>query len=241
MQSASTQLKQNTSNENIFKTQTGFQLSKALLGLDKMLSTHLSGDIENVAPLVDMSDILMDSPAYELAVKYMKTRPEVANIIQERYSPSSHNLDTLLQYPKDSLGYVYASTLKKTGYEPGFHPYVDIESDANYIEFRIRQTHDIWHIITGFDTSVVGEVGLDTFYIAQCHLPFSHIAVASFLITAIIREPEKIADLHQAIKSGWEMGVKAKPLLAQKWEEAWFKPVRTWRQAVDIVPVTEPS
>lgn len=109
----SIQLKQNTSDEDIFKTQTGFQLSEALLGLDKMLSTHLSGDIENVAPLVEMSDILMDSPAYELAVKYMKARPEVANIIQERYFPSSHDLDTLLQYSEDSLGYVYASTLKK--------------------------------------------------------------------------------------------------------------------------------
>lgn len=48
----SIQLKQNTSNEDTFKTQTDFQLSKALLGLDKMLSTHLSGDIENALHLL---------------------------------------------------------------------------------------------------------------------------------------------------------------------------------------------
>lgn len=238
MQLIDTQAKQNVSGKYIFEKQTGFEFSSASAAVKNMLATYFAGDIENIKPLVEMSDALIYSPAYELAVKYMKSRPEVASIIQEGYLPSPHNLDELLQYREDSLGHVYASTLKKAGYDPGFHPYVNIDSDTSYIEFRIRQTHDIWHIITGFDDSVVGEVGLDTFYMAQCRLPFSHIAVASSLITAIIREPEKIPDLHRVIQLGWEMGMNSKALLAQKWEEAWSKSVQDWQQELNVTPVT---
>ena len=41
----------------------------------------------------------------------------------------------------------------------------------------------------------------------------------------------------QQIFQGWKMGLKAKPLMAQKWEDHWEKPLAQWRSELGIVPV----
>ncbi|MFQ3618951.1 MAG: hypothetical protein SNJ57_19190 [Cyanobacteriota bacterium] len=38
----------------------------------------------------------------------------------------------------------------------------------------------------------------------------------------------------RAIALGWELGEQAKPLVAQRWEEAWEKPVRQWRAELGL-------
>jgi ubiquinone biosynthesis protein COQ4 len=197
----------------------------------------LTADVEDSQPVVELANTLIDSRGYELAAQLMKSDVEVAAVIEERYLAPAHNLDALLQYPEDSLGYVYAKTLKQMDYQPGFYPNIEVNSETSYIEYRWRQTHDIWHIITGFDTSDVGETGLQGFYLAQCHLPFSRLIIASGLIDATLENPEQFSGMLQAIAQGWKMGKQAKSFLAQKWEEAWEKPVWQWRHELNVQSV----
>jgi ubiquinone biosynthesis protein Coq4 len=35
--------------------------------------------------------------------------------------------------------------------------------DTSYLLLRLRQTHDLWHVVTGFSTNVPGELGLKAF------------------------------------------------------------------------------
>ncbi len=85
--------------------------------------------------------------------------------------------------------------------------------------------HDIWHVITGFDISEIGEIGLQAFYLAQFGLPFSGLVVASGLVGSILYQPEETGLLLDAVARGWHMGKQAKPLIAQRWEEMWSKPL----------------
>ncbi|MDX2213957.1 MAG: Coq4 family protein [Oculatellaceae cyanobacterium bins.114] len=199
----------------------------------KAFLTLLVDDSGSLEPVDELSNSLVDSRAFQLALADMKTVPEIEAIIADRYMAPAHNLDLLLQYPQDSLGYVYASHLKQAGFKP-LTAAVEINSDTRYVENRWQQTHDIWHVITGFDTSEIGEMGLQAFYLAQFKLPLASLLIANALISATVLQPEALSPLLKAIAQGWEMGQLAKPLIAQRWEEAWEKPVSVWRTELNI-------
>jgi ubiquinone biosynthesis protein Coq4 len=42
-----------------------------------------------------------------------------------------------------------------------------LEVTARVLVKRGYETHDIWHVVTGFHTDVAGELGLQAFYLAQ--------------------------------------------------------------------------
>lgn len=206
----------------------------------KAFLTLLLDDSGNLAPVLELSTTLVDTHAFQVAVEAMKATPEVAEIIAERYIAPTHDLEALLQYPKDSLGYAYASSLKQAGFQT-LAAEVEIDSDTSYVENRWLQTHDIWHIITGFDTSEIGEIGLQAFYLAQFQLPLASMLIANVLISATLFQPETLSPLLSAIARGWEMGQTAKPLIAQKWEEAWEKPVSVWQTELNVQPLVQPE
>jgi ubiquinone biosynthesis protein COQ4 len=216
------------------EAQVKFNDVKALEAFITMTTNE--GGTEAVDKAVfDLGEMLTSSRAYELVVEQMQAEPSMAELLQERYVGAKHDLETLLQYPKNSFGYIYANTMKELGLSLDYLPGVNIDSDTSYIEYRWRQTHDIWHIITGFDISEVGELGLQAFYLAQFGLPFSGLVVASGLVGTILYQPEDTGLLLDAISRGWQMGKQAKPLIAQKWEEMWEKPLFELRQELNVV------
>jgi hypothetical protein len=111
--------------------------------------------------------------------------------------------------------------MKRKGFDPNLHSGMTAKSDAEYVELRLSQTHDLWHIITGFDTSVVGEIGLQAFHLPQFPYPLATMLVGISLISATLEDPEMLPKLLEAIAQGFQMGKTAKPLFAQKWEEGW--------------------
>lgn len=111
----------------------------------------------SLQPVIEMTDVLVDMPAQEEAAAYLKQDPDCAALIQARYIPPTHDLEQLLTLPADTLGYHYASAMKKTGFDPNLHAGMKAETDGQYVELRLSQTHDIWHVITGFDVSDIGE------------------------------------------------------------------------------------
>ena len=200
--------------------------------------TILFDESGNLQPIDELSLSLLDSPAFQLAVEEMKTDPDVAAIIAEGYLAPPPDLDMLLQLPENSLGYTYAHSLRQTGFAPILAE-IPITSDVHYVENRWQQTHDIWHVITGFDVSDIGEIGLQAFYLAQFRLPLSSLLIANALIGATVLQPESLSPLLTAIAHGWQLGQTAKPFIAQKWEEAWERPVATWREALQVSPLIE--
>jgi ubiquinone biosynthesis protein COQ4 len=177
----------------------------------------------------NLSSALIDTPAFDLTVKHLQRDRVSAELIEERYLSPPHDLDVLLQYPKDSLGYIYASTMRKKGFDPDLYSYLTVDSDASYVEARLGQTHDIWHIVTGFDTSSIDEIGLQAFHLSQFPYPLATMLVANSLMSSTLFAPQELPVLLNAIALGWQMGTQVKPFFAQKWEEAWEKPLQEWR------------
>ena len=187
----------------------------------------------------DVEDGLRHTKATELAVEYVKSKPNVAALFQERYLAPAVNLEDLLKLPTESLGYSYAIYIKDSGFDPNFYRLLKVEDDRSYFLLRMRQTHDIWHIVAGFSTDVFGELGLKAFELAQTHRTMSAVLIAGGLLSTLFKHPEDLDKLLEQIAIGYRLGAKAKPFFAKKWEENWERPLLEWQQELGIEPTKE--
>ena len=193
---------------------------------------------ESLQTVSEMVTALLEMPAFDQAADYLKKDPDCAALIRERYIPPSYNLRQLLTYAPDSLGYQFATAMQRTGFDPNLHAGMRADTDAEYVELRLSQTHDIWHIITGFDVSSIGEIGLQAFHLPQFPYPLAAVLLANSLMASTVFTPEELPELVEAIAQGFAMGKAAQPLFAQKWEEGWQKPLKQWQSELNIYPLS---
>ncbi len=182
----------------------------------------------------DIEDGLHAIEATRLAVEYAKSQPGVAPLFAERYLAPSPNLEALLQLPPESLGYAYAKYITDAGFDPNFYRKEVVTDDVTYFFMRMRQTHDVWHIVTHFGVDVKGELGLKAFELAQVRRPLAAMLVAGGVLECLIKHPETMSELLDQIALGYRLGMQAQPLLAQKWEEHWERPLTEWRSQLGI-------
>ena len=209
-------------------------LSKLLIVKSSVLMLFGDNSLETVG---DLTYGLLETPAYDLVAQHLNQDPACAALIRDRHIPTAHDLDTLLTLPPDSLGYIYAAEMKRKGFDPNLHAGLTAKSDAEYVELRLSQTHDLWHIISGFDTDLIDEIGLQAFHLPQFPYPLATMLVATSLISTTLKEPEMLPKLLEAIAQGFQMGKTAKPLFAQKWEEGWETPLAQWQAELNIQPI----
>ncbi len=195
-------------------------------------------DPSQTESVYDVEDGLRHSKATQQAVDFVKSKPEIAQLIAERYTPPKVDMEFLLKLPEDSLGYTYASYIKESGFDPNFYRQIEVEDDVSYVLLRMRQTHDIWHIVAGFTTDVTGELGLKAFELAQTHRTMAAVLLAGGLLSTLFKSPENLDRLLDHIAVGYRMGTKTRPFLAQKWEDNWEKSLAVWRNelGVEIMP-----
>jgi ubiquinone biosynthesis protein COQ4 len=189
---------------------------------------------ENTESVYDVEDGLKNIKASQLAVTYAKQQPGVADLFTERYLAPHPDLGALLELPADSLGYAYATYLTERGFDPNFYRAIAIEDDATYLFMRMRQTHDLWHVVGGFSTDVEGELALKAFELSQTRRTMSLILLLGGILRTVFREPECLDDLLNAIAHGYRLGRQAKPFLAQKWELQWEKPLQQWQRELNV-------
>jgi ubiquinone biosynthesis protein COQ4 len=210
------------------------QVARTLRAFNEMLVSE-SSDTDKV---FDVADSTTSGPATQESVRWLRRNPQMATLMDERYlSTTPWSIDELIRYPKGSLGRVFGSELAARGFDPEFYRRLDVVDDATYVELRWRQTHDLWHVITGFETHEIGEVGLQAVYLIQCRLPISSLLIASGLVGTTLNAPEQTAYLLRALDAGAELGSRAKCLLAQKWEEGLDRPVEDWQRELNVTPV----
>lgn len=212
------------------------QYQLQMLQICKSMFAMLFGD-QSLKTIGELSDALVKMPAFDLVAQHLNHDPASAELIRERYIAPPHDLKALLDCPQDSLGYIYATHMTTQNFDPDLYSYLKIDSDASYIEARLGQTHDIWHIVTGFDTSEIGEIGLQAFHLPQFAYPLATMLVANSLIASTLLAPKYLPQLLNEIARGLEMGKVAKPLFAQRWEQGWDKPLVQWQRELGIQPL----
>lgn len=165
--------------------------------------------------------------------------PSLEGMWRERYFPPRYDIDLLLAMSPATLGGAYARHMTQRGLRPDYYKTVDARHKFHYLRLRVRQTHDIWHVLTGFDTDPVGELGLQGFYFAQVTNGLSALLLAGGIFRCLFTG--HYTDLEHYIDvfcEGYHNGRAAHPLLDVQWEQLWSEPLDSLRQRYGITPTT---
>lgn len=175
---------------------------------------------------------------FSQSMAHLLRHPQFKALADERWRPPTKSLGELSLLPVGSLGKTYSDELMKQGFSPNDLIDKGVVTDLNsYVSHRLHETHDIIHVLTGFGTDLVGEMGLQAFELAQNRAPLAVLLIAGSLLRAL-QNDEPLEPLLLALSRGFELGLNADLVIAYKLENHWELSVEEWRKTLGI---TEPS
>jgi ubiquinone biosynthesis protein COQ4 len=169
--------------------------------------------------------------------------PVGGRILRERRRllPTLSNREALLALPEDTLGHAYARFMETEQLSAGglveasesddrLQP---ISPEAEVLGERLRDMHDLWHVVTGYGRDLLGEAALLAFTYAQTR----NRGVGVIVGVALYKLYR--ARAHQGvalIRGAYRRGRKAALLPAADWEELLELPLDEVRRRLRVEP-----
>jgi ubiquinone biosynthesis protein COQ4 len=154
---------------------------------------------------------------------------------------STVDIDQLAALPEGTLGHAYAAFLRSHGLTPevfdGAPPGI-VNPLRSYVVQRMRQTHDLWHVVTGCETDTPGELALQAFTYSQTRSPGSAF-LAVFGALRRVREQHDVGILRDVLTL-YRAGRRAGRLPTFAWEDHWATPLAEVRTMLGL-PLQPPA
>lgn len=145
------------------------------------------------------------------------------------------NLQKLGQLPPVTFGYEYARYMQENKLQPiQISPELAEIAQSNVFATRYAVTHDMFHVLLGFDTSYAGEIGVLAFAVEQNYSRMLNFSLfpAAVIYSAIA--PTQFKSILANIYRGKQMAKKATFLLNYRFEDYWATPIATIRSNLGI-------
>ncbi|MEA5451157.1 Coq4 family protein [Leptolyngbya sp. CCNP1308] len=152
------------------------------------------------------------------------------------------DLDALSQLPEGTFGYEYAHHMQTNHLSPfNISPGLDEVAWRNVFALRYAITHDIFHVLLGFDTSYAGEIGVLAFAVAQNYSSAQRLGLWMASALYPLLAPGQTGEILANRRRGLALGQQAQCLLGTRFEEMWEMPLDAVRQALGLpAPSTAP-
>jgi ubiquinone biosynthesis protein COQ4 len=164
----------------------------------------------------------------ETGIRLLRDRPDIVPRLADRAA--------LRALPEGTLGRAYLDFVESEGISPEGIRDASLEDAPSrpmpevfeYLQHRMRDTHDLWHAVTGYKGDVLGEAAQLAFTLGQ----FWHAGVALIVATAFI----KLSGHAETgvILEGFRRGRAAEWLPAQDWESLLSLPVDEVRARLKV-------
>jgi ubiquinone biosynthesis protein COQ4 len=162
--------------------------------------------------------------------RLLAERPNILDRLQDRA--------WLASLPPTSLGRAYLDFMQRDGLTPEFLVTAsEVETDASpipdeadYIGRRMRDTHDLWHVVTGYGGDLLGEGAVLTFTFAQT----MNVGIGVFAGIAALLADEPEA--RRLLLDAFARGLRAGWLPAVEWEELLSQDLDTVRLKLRVGP-----
>ena len=145
------------------------------------------------------------------------------------------DLDELLaSCPPGSVGYTVATHMRSAGLNPNIFRPARVVTAEDYVIAHLTETHDIWHVVTGFGNDEPGEIGLVAFYCAHTRTPIFILLLAIGLLNTALYNHALTDERFEAIVEGWNAGKRARSLFGIDWATQWQRPIEEFRRAYNL-------
>jgi ubiquinone biosynthesis protein COQ4 len=160
--------------------------------------------------------------------RLLADKPDLGRRLRDR--------DALRALPDGSLGRAYLELVEKVGITPegivdasvaGKTRTEDLSEDMRWLGERMRDTHDLWHAVTGYGTDLVGESALLAFTYAQT----KNKGIGVIVALAYARGDRKI---WRTLTDGYRRGRRAEWLPGVEWEALLDRPLEEVRARLGI-------
>ena len=170
--------------------------------------------------------------------RLLLTRPDIVSLLEDR--------EALRRLPEGSLGRTYLAFLESEGISAkgirdadamGKSGQRELSPTQIFVSDRMRDTHDLWHAVTGYRGDVLGEVALLAFILAQTW----NFGIATVLAVGLLKTLNA-PETRKLVIDGFRRGQRAAWLPAAEWEELLAQPigeVRAWLN-IGVPPVYTP-
>ena len=92
-----------------------------------------------------------------------------------------------------------------------------------YLNTRILQMHDVWHLVAGYETTASHEIAISSFQLAQFGHNYSAMFLATVAMISHSLQPGGFPILMQIIMEAWQHGRRTPAFMTIQWEEEWHK------------------
>lgn len=212
-----------------------FQIRRALRAL-----VALNADPDETSHVFTIIEALSGSSHRHLVALFeqsedgqhlLRARPELIPILADR--------DALRRMPEGSLAHAYLRFVESEGItadglvaasdasESRLH---EEGSDIEFVANRMRDTHDLWHAVTGYQGDVLGETSLLAFNVPQTR----NVGVALITILGFTRV--RRLNAWRVIAGGLRRGMQARSLPPVHWEQLLPLPLEEVRARLRIQP-----
>jgi ubiquinone biosynthesis protein COQ4 len=189
-----------------------------------------------------ITDALRGKSALRGMHRFRRTPPGAA-ILAEKRSLLERLCDrpALAALPPGTLGRTYHEFLAEENLSAEglveaskIGPRSPVDEDEALYRRRLREMHDLWHVLTGYGRDPLGEVCVVAFSFAQTgNLGFAAISLIG--MTNIARSL-KDQPIRRAVLEAWRNGRRAAWLPGEDWENLLGEKVEALRQRLRIVP-----
>lgn len=161
----------------------------------------------------------------------LSDRPDLVSKLVDR--------DALARLPEGSLGRAYLDFVEREGIsaagiraasEQGMER--TLPAPLDFVSARMRDTHDLWHVVTGYSGDVLGEVALLAFIFAQTFNPGIALMVGLGLLKTA--GAAQAGSARATILDGFRRGRRSAWLPAVEWEQLLALPLAQVRTQLSL-------
>ena len=173
-------------------------------------------------------------PDFEAIAESCARRHRGAGAALARPVPGRTDLECLRGCDENSLGRTLYGMITDQGYDLEVLDREAIRLNAlpsslRYLNTRILQMHDVWHLVAGYETTASHEIAISAFQLAQFGHNYSAMFLATVATIAHVMQPAGFPILMQLIAEAWQHGRRSPAFMDIEWEDEWNDSIETIR------------
>lgn len=203
------------------------RVSRAVLGM-----VRNADDADRVFDLIEAMYASTDTS--RAMVERMSRDPVLARVLRERPRLGYVDVEALSRLPEGTLGRAFVELVREYHLDVNLLRVQEALDPGSYVKAHLFETHDLWHVVTGFRPDSAGEMGLQAFYFAQNGSRVSMGVFVVGLAFTFLRRFELCEVVMPQVVRGWLLGRRAKRLFGTDWKKLMNRPLAEVRAAFGL-------